>query len=180
MSTTEHTPLDDFSHCHEGILKHLDGFGQLPDLLDAAARARAIATDMLGFFRKSVFEHHSQEEQELFPAVLHSAQPGEEHDKVKAIANRLTREHRQVEAAWAKLEPELKKVAKGQDTRLDVEAVRELVKVYTAHARYEEQEFLPLSQTILGRNDNHMAALGLSLHLRQSVPAALARFGGGI
>lgn len=29
-----------------------------------------------------------------------------------------------------------------------------------------ETEFLPLSQTILGRNSNHMAALGLSLHMR--------------
>jgi len=37
---------------------------------------------------------------------------------------------------------------------------------YRAHAWFEEQEFLPLSQTILSRNPNHMAALGLSLHMR--------------
>jgi len=29
----------------------------------------------------------------------------------------------------------------------------------------EEKEFLPLPQTILGRDANHMAASGLSLHM---------------
>ena len=37
---------------------------------------------------------------------------------------------------------------------------------YQAHARFEEQEFLPLSEKILSRNGDHMAALGLSLHMR--------------
>ncbi len=36
----------------------------------------------------------------------------------------------------------------------------------TRRARCEELEFLPLSEQILGRNGNHMAALGLSLHMR--------------
>ena len=39
---------------------------------------------------------------------------------------------------------------------------------YQAHAAFEEATFLPLSQTILGRNDHHMAALGLSLHMRHT------------
>jgi hypothetical protein len=30
----------------------------------------------------------------------------------------------------------------------------------------EEQAFLPLAQKVLGRNGNHMAALGLSLDMR--------------
>ena len=46
--------------------------------------------------------------------------------------------------------------------------VHQLVTAYAAHAGYEEKEFLPLSQTILGRNSNHMAALGLSLHMRHT------------
>ena len=41
-----------------------------------------------------------------------------------------------------------------------------MVQRYQAHAQLEEQAFLPLAQTILGRNDNHMAALGLTLHMR--------------
>ena len=41
---------------------------------------------------------------------------------------------------------------------------------YREHARFEETDFLPLSQTILGRNANHMAALGMSLHMRHAKP----------
>ncbi|MEY2688035.1 MAG: hypothetical protein RL375_2233, partial [Pseudomonadota bacterium] len=37
--------------------------------------------------------------------------------------------------------------------------------------------FLPLSQTILGRNGDHMAALGLSLHTRHAMADA-ASLGG--
>ncbi|MDH4053092.1 MAG: hemerythrin domain-containing protein [Rubrivivax sp.] len=174
------TPLDDFSHCHDGILKHLQAFGQLPALLAPARQARRVAADMLAFFHDTVLEHHSQEENELFPAVLASARKGEERDRVQAIVDRLTREHRQVESRWAQLAPALKDVAKGHDSTLDEAAVASLVATYTAHARYEEATFLPLSQQILGRDSNHMAALGLSLHLRHAAPAVMAKFGNRI
>ena len=106
----------------------------------------------------------------LFPAVIASAQAGEELSRVKAMTQRLTQEHRMVEALWKSLESGLKRVAKGQSTDLDVSAVQRLVSEYTAHAAYEEAEFLPLSEKILSRNSNHMAALGLSLHMRHAKP----------
>jgi hypothetical protein len=170
-------PLDAFSLCHVGILSHLEAFGQLPALLEQAARARHIAADTLKFFREAVFEHHSEEERELFPAVLASAVAGEERDRVQTIVDRLTKEHREVESVWSKLEPGLKDVAKGHDAALDGAAVTALVIAYEGHARYEEQVFLPLSQAILSRNSNHMAALGVSLHLRHVMPEVLARYG---
>lgn len=77
-----------------------------------------------------------------------------------------------VEALWKRLEKGLKPVAKGHSTDLDVTEVHRLVEEYTAHARFEEAEFLPLSEIILGRNSNHMAALGLSLHMRHAKPVA--------
>ena len=171
------TPVDEFSHCHDGILAHMQAFGSLPALLDPAARARQIAVDMVAFFHDVVIEHHQQEEKELFPAVLASAAKGAERDEMPAMVERLTREHRQVETRWSKLEPALKQVAKGHDAALDPAAVASLVDAYTAHARYEEAAFLPRSKAILGRNSNHMAALGLSLHLRHSVPEVLAKMG---
>lgn len=177
---TTDAPLESFSQCHAGILAHLSRFGELPALLDPAARARQIATDMLGFFPQSVYEHHAEEERELFPAVLASATPGDERQYVQGIVDRLTREHRQVEKAWEQLEPDLKRVAKGHDSELDPIAVSTLVGVYRAHALYEEQVFLPLSQTILARNANHMAALGVSLHLRHALPEVMAKYGSRI
>lgn len=171
-----HSPIEDFSQCHAGILTHLQALGTLPALLEPATRARQIAHDTLGFFRDAVFEHHAEEEKELFPAVLASATKGEEHDRVQALINTLTAEHRKVEAAWAKLEPKLKAVAKGHDSDVDGADIQALVQTYEAHARFEEDVFLPMSQTILGRNSNHLAALGVSMHMRHAMPQVLQRF----
>jgi hemerythrin-like domain-containing protein len=163
-------PLTNFTQCHSGILKRLHALDQLPALLEPAARARQIAEQSLEFFREAIFEHHLEEERELFPAVMASAVPGEELERVKAMAQRLTQEHRMIERLWKSLEGGLKRVAKGQSTDLDGAELQRLVSEYTAHAAYEEAEFLPLSEKILGRNSNHMAALGLSLHMRHVKP----------
>lgn len=169
-STSGHIdePIQDFSHCHEGILNKLDLLGEMPALLAPAARAREVAAGALEFFKETIFEHHSDEERELFPAVLASATQGDEHDLVQLMVQRLTHEHRELEALWKRLESGLKKAAKGQSTDLDAAAIQQLVAQYRAHAAFEEREFLPLSQTILGRNANHLAALGLSLHMRHT------------
>lgn len=175
-ASTGHSPIDDFSQCHAGILGHLQSLSELPALLEPAARARQIAAGIVGFFREAVFEHHAEEEKELFPAVLASASRGDERDRVQALVNRLTAEHRQVEAAWSALEPKLKAVAKGHDTAVDGADIQALVDRYRAHAQFEETVFLPLAQTILGRNSNHLAALGVSMHLRHAVPQVIERF----
>lgn len=179
MDTTTNTPVEErddapitgFSQCHVGILSHLKVFGGLPALLAPAARARKIAEETLGFFQDVVLEHHAEEERELFPAVLASAAQGDELARIKSLVERLTREHRQVESTWAKLKPQVKKIARGETADLDTSAVEALVRDYGAHAAFEEAEFLPLCHTILGRNSNHMAALGLSLHMRHLPPA---------
>lgn len=161
-------PLESFANCHVGILRRLKALDRLPELLEPAAQARRIAADSLAFFREAIFEHHLDEERELFPAVLASAQPGAEREHVQAMTERLTREHRTIEGLWKVLEKDLKRAAKGQDTELDMAEAHALVAAYSSHAAFEESEFLPLSKLILGRNSNHMAALGLSLHLRHA------------
>lgn len=177
-SAAGHSPIEDFSQCHAGILGHLQALGTLPALLEPAARARQIAVDTVSFFREAVYEHHAEEEKELFPAVLASATAGDERERVMALVNTLTAEHRQVEAAWTKLEPKLKALAKGHDSDVDGADIQALVDAYQAHARFEEAVFLPLSQTILGRNSNHLAALGVSMHMRHAMPQVLQRFAG--
>lgn len=167
-SAAHNEPIQDFSHCHDGIVSKLDMLGELPDVLAPAARARDIAEKAVAFFHVAIFEHHQDEERELFPAVLSSADPGEEMAQVKAMVRRLTDEHRALEALWQQLEPGLKKLAKGQLCDINVAEVQRLVTQYKAHANYEEAEFLPLSQTILGRNANDLSALGLSLHMRHT------------
>jgi hypothetical protein len=161
-------PLTGFSQCHVGITAQLQALGGLPALVEAAQRAKAVATGTLALFKDAVFEHHAQEERELFPAVLRSASAGEERQRVAAMTQRLTSEHRALEALWKTLQPAVEAAAHGRAVQVDAALAQQLVQGYLEHARFEEQEFLPLSDAILRRNGNHMAALGLALHLRHA------------
>lgn len=164
-------PLPEFSRCHAGIVSTLQNAADLPELLMGAARARKLAADLVALFDDGVLQHHQDEEQELFPAVLRSAQPGAEADQVRAMVNELTEEHRAIEHLWKALAPGLKRAARGAECEIEHGQLAHLIRAYGTHASFEEREFLPLAQRILGRNGNHMAALGLSLHLRHtSIP----------
>ena len=140
----------------------------LPEQVAAAKAARETAQAVLKMFEDVVINHHYEEEHDLFPAVLASSQPGVERERVAAMIAQLTQEHRAVEVAWGKLKTQVKAAAKGADTDLNGQDVQDLVAHYLAHAGFEEQQFLPLSQEILGRNSNHLAALGVSLHMRHA------------
>ena len=167
MSTTEtDAPITHFAHCHVGILSQLSRLNELPALLAPAALARKTAEQSIAFFGKGMYVHHQEEEKELFPAVRSSAQAGPERLRVEGLIDQLSAGHRELEALWESLAPGLHKVAKGQDVQINEAALTRLVQQYRAHALLEENEFLPLAETILGRNSNHMAALGLSLHMR--------------
>lgn len=162
------TPIAGFSKCHVGILSGLASFGELPALVRAAERSRRVATGILALFEDSILEHHADEESELFVAVARSAMAGPESDLVSAMVQRLTGEHRVIEALWKRAKPGVKLAASGKNVELDSACFAELVAAYRAHARFEEQEFLPLAQQILGRDGNHLAALGIALHLRHA------------
>jgi hemerythrin-like domain-containing protein len=159
-------PLDSFAQCHAGITRQLEALGALPELARAAQRARDVAAGTEALFRDAVVEHHAEEEKDLFPAVLRSAAPGEERALVASMVQRLTAEHRAVEALWERLRPGVRLAAQGRPVDLDVVLVRQLVRGYLQHAKFEEEHFLPLAATVLRRDGNHVAALALALHLR--------------
>lgn len=159
-------PLAGFSQCHAGITRQLEALDGLPELARAAQRAREVAAGTEALFRDVVLEHHAEEEKDLFPAVLRSAAPGEERALVDTMVQRLTAEHRAIEALWERLRPAVHLAAQGRPAELDGTLVQQLVRGYLQHARFEEEHFLPLAATILQRDGNHLAALALSLHLR--------------
>ena len=162
-----HNAVSDFSHCHEGIAQQLDALARVPDWVQQAMAAQQEAQRMLTFFDDVVLAHHSQEENDLFPAVMQWAQVGQESLTVRKMVDQLTEQHRAIEALWAKLAPMLKKVVKGQFERLDAQCLQSLIERYRAHAAFEEQHFLPLAEQILWRDAAHMAGLGMALHMRE-------------
>ena len=81
LSDDSDAPISHFSNCHTGILAQLARLGDLPVLLGPAAQARKIAQESLTFFDDALFNHHTEEEKDLFPAVYKSAQAGAERLK---------------------------------------------------------------------------------------------------
>lgn len=167
--TQDHAVMHSFTDCHADIVTHLDSLDTLTGLIDAAARARSIARDTVAFFDDMIVNHHEDEEQQLFPAVRKAARPGTEHEEVVALTERLTADHRQLEAEWKKIRPQLKQIAGGHGEKLDVDAVTRLVIGYKAHAHFEETLFLPLAERILSRQDPELAQLGYALHIRHAI-----------
>ena len=163
----QNQPLTNFTRCHLGIVSQLELSARLPELVEAANRARKTAQDTLDLFRTTVLPHHAEEEAELFPAVLRACNAAE-RERVRPIVDRLSADHRAVEALWKQIEPAIRAAAKGNAPEVDAEAMEEIVRKLLRHARYEEVVFLPLAERILSRNGDHMAALGLALHLRHA------------
>jgi hypothetical protein len=171
MASTEASLDDDvqsFRDCHLGIISALRELDALSRDDGQAAWRGQVASHVVTCHRESLLMHHQDEEQELFPAVLADARAGAEHDHVAAAIAQLTAEHRLIEARLQDLLPTLERIAAGRDAPLDRRLVDELVLCHLEHARIEEACFLPLAQIILERQGYHVAALGLSLHIRHA------------
>lgn len=163
-------PLKTLYHSHESLVASLNGLAELPQLVEQADRGRRLAAASMDHFRAEMMEHHEDEERDLFPAVLRSARPGEEHEQVQSLVRDLLAEHRELERMWKQLEPSVHAAAKGRCKAIDGELMGRLIRAYSKHARFEEDHFLPLAQAILQRDANHMEALGVSLHMRRVPP----------
>jgi len=173
--TAADTPLQDFSTCHAGFVTVLEAALDLPEMLAAAARSRACASDMLKMFHNSLLAHHDDEERDLFPAVIRVARPGEEADRARTMVTQLTREHREIAQLWKQLEPAVQAVARGYLPRVDGKLLQELVQRFNEHVRSEEDEFLPFAQKVLGREDGDLAMLGMAMHQRHEAVEILSK-----
>lgn len=165
--STEDTPLNKFSGCHDGIVTAFQQLLTMTRLLRADPldkEASKIAKKVLKFFDEVVIVHHAEEEEELFTIVMECAANDSEAKLAREYTKRLVEEHRELEDMWTSIEPDLKAVSHGKRADLDMEIADKLATRYLAHAAFEEQYYLPLSAKILSANEK--SALGLALHMR--------------
>ncbi len=160
-------PLKTLYHSHDTILTGLAGLLALPRQVQQAADARKTASEALDLFEREVLQHHADEEKSLFPAVLSAAADDEERAAAQALVTRLVDDHRALEAMWRELAPAVRAVRRGRGQPVDAALVARLVDAYTRHAHAEEEQFLPLAQTILQRDRDLTASVGLGLHIRR-------------
>jgi hemerythrin-like domain-containing protein len=160
--------IGSFARSHVGILRRMAQLRSLPEELarqGLVGEVRESAARIHRFFNQSVLPHHDEEEHALFPALAHSAQPGDEAQLVASLVHRLETEHRQLEEMWDGLEPALRRIGRGRRAVLDAPLVARFTQTYEEHARFEEAAVLPLARRILTSGDR--SALALALAMRQ-------------
>ena len=95
-------PLEMLSACHHRIERQCATLRRLvPHLADqgADAEARTAAAGVLRYFDTSAQQHHTDEEENLFPALIESM-AGSEPLCLRALTDRLTADHRELDAHW--------------------------------------------------------------------------------
>ena len=164
-------PLEMLSACHGRIedqcatlrrlQAHLPGHG-------SDAQARSAAAGLMRYFDGSARQHHDDEEQDLFPALLESM-AGSDPVCVRELTARLTAEHRELEARWRRLRPVLESVVEGAPARLALDEIDAFAGLYARHIECEEQELLPMAGRLLG--DDDLERIGRAMRERRGIAA---------
>lgn len=163
-------PLELLAACHIriehqcGVLKrlatHLAEHG-------SDDQARQAAVNVMRYFDTSAVQHHADEEDNLFPALIESM-AGSDPVCIRQMIQGLTAEHRRLEAQWRALRVLLERVAAGQAIRLSMDEVEEFTQLYLRHIKQEDDELLPMAARLLG--DEQLDDIGQAMRHRRGIP----------
>lgn len=160
-------PLDLLSACHERMGRQCATLKRLaahvaehgPD-----AAAQTAAASVLRYFDTAAMHHHRDEEEDLFPALIESM-AGSDAVCLHGLVDGLTQEHRQLEAAWRRLQGALQALGAGQPAELDGARVDAFCALYATHIQREEDELLPMAARLL--DDRALADIGQAMRARR-------------
>jgi len=164
-------PLEMLAACHGRIEQQCATLRRLvPHLAahGADARARTAAANVLRYFDTAALQHHADEEENLFPALL-EAMAGSDAVCIREMTERLSGEHRLLEAAWRRLRVPLARIAEGQGQALSPEGVEAFAGLYTGHMALEENELLPMAVRLLG--EAQIESIGRAMRERRGIGA---------
>ena len=162
-------PLEMLAACHIRIKHQCDTLGRLAiHLRDHGCdeQAQQAARNIMRYFDTAAVDHHADEEDDLFPALLESV-AGSDPVCIKNLIERLSHEHRQLEAQWRKLRKSLLKIADGHHEPLAQDDVDRFLSQYEQHLRCEDEELLPLAQRLLGQH--HIDKIGQAMRERRGI-----------
>lgn len=162
-------PLEMLAACHIRIEHQCNTLQRLAAHLrdhGSDEQAQQAARNIMRYFDTAAVDHHADEEEDLFPALLDSV-AGSDPVCIKDLIDRLCREHRQLEAGWRRLRKILIIVAEGRDALLPQNDVDAFVSQYADHLRCEEDELLPMAQRLLGQH--HIDQIGRAMRIRRGI-----------
>lgn len=162
-------PLEMLDQCHQRIRRtcdllvrvaaHIGARGLDDDARDAAQMAAR-------FFDTAGANHHRDEEDDLFPTLVHYV-PSAELNALRCLVFKLRAQHAQLDAMWASLRPLVLAIAAGQESDLSVELAQSFAEATERHIDTEEAELLPLARRVLA--EPLLARVGASMARRRGV-----------
>jgi hemerythrin-like domain-containing protein len=164
-------PIEMLSACHHRIERQCETLRRLvPHLARNGAddQARDAAAAVLRYFDTAAVQHHADEEEDLFPALLESM-AGSDPVCLRDLTGFLSSEHRQLEARWRRLRAALRGIVAGETQMLDGAEVEAFASLYASHIEREEKELLPMAQRLLG--DAELDAVGRAMRMRRGIEA---------
>ncbi|NYT59385.1 hemerythrin domain-containing protein [Alcaligenaceae bacterium] len=162
-------PLEMLSACHHRIERQCNTLRRLePHLREHGADedARNAASRIMRYFDTSALQHHADEEQDLFPALLESM-AGSDPVCIKGLTEGLANDHRKLEAGWRQLRKVLAQVADGVSVELPADTLDAFVSLYERHMKLEEEELLPMAARLL--SDADITRIGLAMRQRRGI-----------
>jgi Hemerythrin HHE cation binding domain len=176
-------PLEMLLACHRRIEKQLDTLKRLRAHVEARgvdAEASAAAQAVLRYFLKAAVDHHEDEEKDLFPLLEQRITDPGERARFDTFRHDVERDHREIEAYWARIRKPLEGIAEGLTRRLPPSDVLAFASAYARHILAEEALLTGFFDRWLDADDR--IALGRSMSERRGLfnnPVASGRGRGG-
>jgi hemerythrin-like domain-containing protein len=163
-------PLEMLLACHDRIRRQCSTLSRLSSDVAAKgadAEARNAASGVIRYFDRAARDHHEDEEQDLFPALV-EAVAGSDPVCIRQLIDSLTAEHRALERLWGPVKEWLVAIERGAvpAERADIDG---FIALYERHAAHEEQELLPMASRLL--EDDALDRIGRSMRLRRGLAA---------
>lgn len=162
-------PLEMLSVCHDRVARQCATLRRLvPHLAvhGANEEARTAAANVMRYFDTSAINHHKDEEDDLFPALIESM-AGSDAVCLHELTEGLTVDHRALEAHWQRLRVVLEEIVAGRSVPLASDDVEALVGLYERHIEREETELLPMAARLL--SDDDLARIGRAMRERRGI-----------
>ena len=129
-------------------------------------QARTAAAGVIRYFDTAALQHHADEEENLFPALIESM-AGSDAICIREMTQGLTEDHRALEARWQRLRQVLEHIAAGNPAGLPAADVDAFTNLYQRHLKIEEDDLLPMAARLLG--DDELAAIGRAMRERRGI-----------
>ena len=162
-------PLEMLAACHGRIRDHCATLLRVRVHVTAHgadAAASGAAHSVVHYFDRGARDHHADEEQDLFPALIESM-AGSDPVCIRELAESLTAEHRELDRLWGIVRTWLGAVAMGHASAPAPAEIDPFVELYERHAKREEAELFPMAERLLGTGA--LAAIGRSMRQRRGV-----------